>query len=1011
MNLNFSGAGMAIVAEPEFIWGRLGEQVARQLGLTKNRSPTLTSVVERGVRYIKTDPNTAEQLFDTRALVSGFLATGRGDPDSIRYGNTASWFVTWLEERIGQDAVVRALQRSKMADPDRVGEALAAGHEVVLSSSVRGLLGTANALARSATDLSAFEARHLFFAMIEKGIIVDQVRQLFNVDLTAEDIMDLRTRFIERIMSAPDPNESKARWYRALGLAQPAPEASATVSDERAHVFAGAEPATGSSKVRGFEPPTEGVAGFHSDRVSVGNGDLLDTWADSRALARLICLDDAAPLAVAIFGGWGSGKSTFMATLDREVDSIVKSQTARRSEEAAPHTINEGTATFISRVVQMRFNAWQFVDANLWTSLTAEFFDQLRAGGWNKLDQARHAGLVERVNRHVHSLTSEVEAVRDAAAVGNRELLAAQRERDKAAEKARGATEHALGQAAVDLLSDAYESQKQNLTKLGMVVAGVDTGKAIDAVVDVVKSSETVYGQVLEVLKLLKETGPRFWVALGSAVLLAVTLLSLLVRGDPQAHFISLMVAIGAFGSMAKAAEPAVKMVRALAERGSQIARSVEQANQVTLKALLQTEIHLREVSREAMALQASADGAASRLARYVDPNGVANPPRLLRYILEDDPDTKALAAEVGVIDRTRRLFQAVDYIVRTEREKPEKDRVDGDVPDRIVLYIDDLDRCTEEQVYSVLQATHLLLSFDLFVVVVGVDVNWVHRALGKALGVTETSDTDIRQIASSYLEKIFQVAFWLSPLKHSGADGGSYARYIRSLATTRSISTLSIPADRVAASDENHIPPAAKPNDSEIQNSEALTPASPAINPENSTETSAADVRGSDNLFRQEALRTIELLPEEIAFLASPEIGSLASSTPRGVKRLVNVYRLVRTRLSEITRDPSWGEGPDYPLIALTAAIETGQSVEVADTFYSWVLALDPEADFEDAFLALNERDLIDSGGPRKILINNLPEMTAAVLAAVKVCGIVRAIDVSRIAQITRRYSFNRFF
>ncbi|MEZ5024500.1 MAG: P-loop NTPase fold protein [Chitinophagales bacterium] len=42
---------------------------------------------------------------------------------------------------------------------------------------------------------------------------------------------------------------------------------------------------------------------------------------------------------------------------------------------------------------------------------------------------------------------------------------------------------------------------------------------------------------------------------------------------------------------------------------------------------------------------------------------------------------------------------------------------------ERIVLYIDDLDRCPPKKVVEVLQAIHLILAFPLFVVVVGVDV------------------------------------------------------------------------------------------------------------------------------------------------------------------------------------------------------------------------------------------------------------------------------------------------
>ena len=111
-------------------------------------------------------------------------------------------------------------------------------------------------------------------------------------------------------------------------------------------------------------------------------------------------------------------------------------------------------------------------------------------------------------------------------------------------------------------------------------------------------------------------------------------------------------------------------------------------------------------------------------------------------------------------------------------------------VPDRIVIYIDDLDRCTPAQVYAVLQAIHLLLAFNLFVVVVGVDVAWVQEALVHELRPTlnvPTSTTrrakskiDERKLAIRYLEKIFQLPFWLRRLTTEGADGGSYGRFIQ---------------------------------------------------------------------------------------------------------------------------------------------------------------------------------------------------------------------------------------
>ena len=39
------------------------------------------------------------------------------------------------------------------------------------------------------------------------------------------------------------------------------------------------------------------------------------------------------------------------------------------------------------------------------------------------------------------------------------------------------------------------------------------------------------------------------------------------------------------------------------------------------------------------------------------------------------------------------------------------------------LLYIDDLDRCSEDKVVKVLEAVHLLLAFKLFVVIVAVEL------------------------------------------------------------------------------------------------------------------------------------------------------------------------------------------------------------------------------------------------------------------------------------------------
>lgn len=183
-------------------------------------------------------------------------------------------------------------------------------------------------------------------------------------------------------------------------------------------------------------------------------------------------------------------------------------------------------------------------------------------------------------------------------------------------------------------------------------------------------------------------------------------------------------------------------------------------------------------------------------LARYRDKAATKNPLRLLRYVLEDAPEAKAVAQQLGLISRARRLFQEVDEIARVERSKmlgmpvTDADRSEAalpdiDVPDRIVLYIDDLDRCTREQVYAVLHAVHLLLAFDIFVVVVGVDLRWVEGAIAEHFrSVDGEDDAKARgKRAVDYLEKIFQVPFWLPKLTvSSGTTESGFSKYVQGL-------------------------------------------------------------------------------------------------------------------------------------------------------------------------------------------------------------------------------------
>ena len=271
---------------------------------------------------------------------------------------------------------------------------------------------------------------------------------------------------------------------------------------------------------------------------------------------------------------------------------------------------------------------------------------------------------------------------------------------------------------------------------------------------------------------------------------------------------------------------------------------------------------------------------------------------RLFRFI-EERSQASAYEPYQGVVALVRKDFERL-----AELMDEHADDLDGGQPhlERIVLYIDDLDRCPADRVVQVLEAIHLLMASKLFVVVVAVDPRWLLRSLEHHYEneMAPAAERGSAPAPHDYLEKIFQIPFTLPRMEEEG-----FKRLIESLLPVRDIAAWQQPGEP---------PLAAEPG----VGREHGAPAGRAAPPPGSG--SPAGERGID--LQPEGLR---ILPAELDFMA--RLGGMLR-TPRGAKRFTNIYRLIRASLPHQRLEALVGSGnamPEFPSVQLLLAIVVG--------------------------------------------------------------------------------------
>ncbi len=509
--------------------------------------------------------------------------------------------------------------------------------------------------------------------------------------------------------------------------------------------------------------------GYQSDRAS--GQDQLGIQGEVNAVCEVI-IDPAVtpPLSIGLFGEWGAGKSFFMEKMRERI-----------TERAQMPDMAEFS------VVQVRFNAWHYADTSLWASLAIEIFERLVDPEPVDVDD-RHQWLCGHGDAHRaqrEELLKQLETYRDAKSQLDAERSHLQAERDQVAQRRQDAAQKhhetikkvRLTDVAAELVKNAevHAALKEVSDELGFTPAAEDLA-------ELGKELRTTAGYLPGIWRFVRH---KRWAVVLTAAFVALVLAApaLAMRGG-LAWLLPLAGSIGTITAATALLRPAVRKVNTAL---GHVETAIRVASQV--RETLQTRRGLEERSLELELVQIEREIAETTQTIASLDDKIASTEAAAKALtvgrkLHDFLAERAAGYQKhqGVVGMLHRDFRFLDAQLRSYQDSAERHlpRID-----RVVLYIDDLDRCPPAKVLEVLEAVHLLLALELFVVVVGVDPRWLQRSLRHqyrdlSAGNDPFADPYLHSMPIEYLEKIFQIPLTLSAMEPSG-----YARLIGSLAAS----------------------------------------------------------------------------------------------------------------------------------------------------------------------------------------------------------------------------------
>lgn len=651
--------------------------------------------------------------------------------------------------------------------------------------------------------------------------------------------------------------------------------------------------------------------------------DQLGIRDEVEALAETLLLRDVEPpVAIGVLGGWGSGKSFVIHLINQYVQSVRAKSVKKgwgNEDEKDPQV-----PAFVGHIYQINFNAWTYAKSNLWASLMDTIFSSLNrqmqlerllahkelspngpppskdqivanmlAGGdefkkiyldnvqidqdkdlepwrknlvhwsqylmketllWNIMrgQQVETFEKLKDTEEQLHQLKQRREQF-------EKERVLNEIEASDLDDTARLAYLQSIKNFMLAFLSDALSgAAKEELKKQD--VKDEDIQKFL-------KEAKGVWGGLNTIIAAFRRSKlyllwaiiffaltlflPSFWteyaekpiqfyIAQGISIFLTILPVAKVLYSW-AVKFVSISqeankILEGAYATQqAKHAEIIVNSTdMPLSQKISQLQNDISQGSLAAYDAL----INLLETQAEEQRQKIGPSAKYSNLFEFV----------------QSRIDAAVYENQLGLMHQVR---QDVDELTFNLVDNADKDIFPRGKP-RVILYIDDLDRCPPGRVVEMLEAVQLLLNTKLFIVILGLDTRYVTRALEKEYKEILQHEGDPSGL--DYIEKIIQI-----PYRVRSIENDVLRNYL----------------EKQMDIEKSLEPKEERPN-LQLEDIKTLKPSKP--------EPEVQDLKPSEDelpsaviQFKQDDLEDLAVCCQKITL------------TPRSIKRLVNVFKLMK--------------------------------------------------------------------------------------------------------------------